>query len=265
MRNTRAGDARDRGLAHGHEREVSRARPPGPAPARRRTSRDLGPTTAIVAHCSVTDVAWTRSSGHSVWSHSSSHSSTRRRVAGGRGHVPAVVAEAAGDTVVEDHAVGMAHQPVAARTDLQVREAVRVDAVEEHADVRPLEVDLAEGRGVHHGHGTASRRSLAQDGLVHRLTVAREVARPLPLADVLEHCPVVDVPGVDRAWSGQGREGRRDHGRRAARTTPAHTAGGTSGRRGRRAPGRGARQRRRWPAPRRSCPGRCPCRSSCTA
>ena len=42
----------------------------------RRTSRDLGPTTAIVAHCSVTDVAWTRSSGHSVWSHSSSHSST---------------------------------------------------------------------------------------------------------------------------------------------------------------------------------------------
>jgi hypothetical protein len=40
------------------------------------TSRERGPTTAIVAHCSVTDVAWTRSSGHSVWSHSSSQSRT---------------------------------------------------------------------------------------------------------------------------------------------------------------------------------------------
>ena len=35
------------------------------------TSRERGPTTATVAHCSVTEVARTRSSGHSVWSHSS--------------------------------------------------------------------------------------------------------------------------------------------------------------------------------------------------
>ena len=70
--------------------------------------------------------------------------------------------------------------------------------VEEDADVRTLEVDLAEGRGVHHRHGTASGRSLAQYGVVHRLALAREVPRPLPLADVLEHRPVLDVPGVDR-------------------------------------------------------------------
>ena len=40
------------------------------------TSRARGPFTAIVAHCSVTLVAYTRSSGHSVWSHSSTWSMT---------------------------------------------------------------------------------------------------------------------------------------------------------------------------------------------
>ncbi len=40
------------------------------------TSRDLGPTTAMVLHCSVTDVNTTSSSGHSVWCHSSSQSRT---------------------------------------------------------------------------------------------------------------------------------------------------------------------------------------------
>ena len=41
-----------------------------------RTSRERGPATATVAHCSVTEVQRTRSSGHSVWSHSSNQSST---------------------------------------------------------------------------------------------------------------------------------------------------------------------------------------------
>ncbi len=40
------------------------------------TSRESGPATATVAHCSVTDVSQTRRSGHSVWSHSSMWSST---------------------------------------------------------------------------------------------------------------------------------------------------------------------------------------------
>ena len=40
------------------------------------TSRARGPTTATVVHCSVTLVACTRSSGHSVCSHSSRWSRT---------------------------------------------------------------------------------------------------------------------------------------------------------------------------------------------
>src|SRR3954447_5057762 len=35
------------------------------------TARDFGPTTAMVDHCSVTEVKTTSSSGHSVCSHSS--------------------------------------------------------------------------------------------------------------------------------------------------------------------------------------------------
>ena len=40
------------------------------------TSRDRGPATATVDHCSVTEVKTTSRSGHSVWCHSSSHSRT---------------------------------------------------------------------------------------------------------------------------------------------------------------------------------------------
>ena len=40
------------------------------------TSRERGPATVIVDHCSVTEVKTTSSSGHSVCDHSSSQSST---------------------------------------------------------------------------------------------------------------------------------------------------------------------------------------------
>ena len=40
------------------------------------TARDLGPTTAMVVHCSVTEVQCTSRLGHSVCCHSSSQSST---------------------------------------------------------------------------------------------------------------------------------------------------------------------------------------------
>ena len=42
----------------------------------RMTSRDFGPTTAIVLYCSVAEVNTTSSSGHSVCDQSSSHSRT---------------------------------------------------------------------------------------------------------------------------------------------------------------------------------------------
>ena len=59
--------------------KASVSRPPFPASCGATfaiTARDFGPTTAIVVHCSVTDVKTTSKPGHSVWCHSSNQSST---------------------------------------------------------------------------------------------------------------------------------------------------------------------------------------------
>ena len=65
------------------------------------TSRERGPTTGNVAHCSVTDVQCTRSCGHSVCSHSSIQSRifaappvvvrTRKRSSARRSTVPSSI------------------------------------------------------------------------------------------------------------------------------------------------------------------------------
>ena len=165
--------------------------------SRATTSRDRGPTTAIVAHCSVTEVQCTSSSGHSVCSHSSSQSRTPGGAAGRGGHEVAVVVEAQGHAVVEDHAVGLAHHAVAGRAGLELLEGVGVDPVEELARVRAPDLDLAEGGGVHERHPLPGRPALARHGRVHVLTGLRVVPGALPLPDVLELRAVRHVPAVD--------------------------------------------------------------------
>ena len=81
------------------------------------TSRERGPAIATVAHCSVTEVQWTRSSGHSVCSHSSNQSSTFAALP-----VVVVTRKRSSDephrhAVVEHHPVGGAEQAVAAAAD----------------------------------------------------------------------------------------------------------------------------------------------------
>jgi hypothetical protein len=75
IRQTRAGMPATSASRMSMKRNASleTSRPGASAPI---TSRERGPTTATVAHCSVTDVQCTRSSGHSVCSHSSNHSIT---------------------------------------------------------------------------------------------------------------------------------------------------------------------------------------------
>ena len=122
----------------------------------------------------------------------------RGGVAGGRGHVESVRAEAARDPVIEDHPIQPAHEPITARPDLEGRERVRVDAIEQEARVGSLEVDLAEGGRIHDGDGGSRGDALAPDGRFHVLAVTREVARPAPLADILEDGAAGRVPGLDR-------------------------------------------------------------------
>ena len=66
------------------------------------------------------------------------------------------------DAVVEDHPVGGAEDPVLAAADAELGEVARVEAVEELGGVGPLDVDLAERRGVHHADALARGAALAQ-------------------------------------------------------------------------------------------------------
>ncbi len=146
-----------------------------------------------------------------------------RRPAGRRRHVVAVLGHAQGHAVVEDHSVGLAHQPVPALADLQLLEAVRVDLAEEFPGVLPADLDLAERRGVLEADGFAHGLALAQHRRLHVLARLRVVPGPFPLPDVFELGTVGDVPGMDRgdpgrveefalAPSGQRRKGHRCEG-----------------------------------------------------
>ncbi|SVJ77934.1 Uncharacterised protein [Klebsiella pneumoniae] len=107
-----------------------------------------------------------------------------------------VVGQAGGHAVVEDHPVFLAHQAVARLADVELGPGVGVDPVEELPRVRALDVDLAQGRGVEQADRLAHRAAFAGHGGVHVLAAAREVPRPLPLADVFELGAVLHVPGV---------------------------------------------------------------------
>ena len=137
------------GVPPGHERERLVGHVEVRGDARPATSRERGPTTAIVAHCSVTEVqadAQLRPLGLEPLLHPVED---RGGVAGRGGDQEAVVGDADHGAVVEDHAVDAAHHAVAARADLEAAHEVGVDPVEELAGVRALDVDLAEGGGVH--------------------------------------------------------------------------------------------------------------------
>ncbi len=87
---------------------------------------------------------------------------------------------------------------VARTADGERVERVRVHPVQELDRVGALHVDLPERAHVLHGHGLADRAALAEHRLLHRLAAAREVARAVPLADVLHHGAAGEVPRVDR-------------------------------------------------------------------
>src|SRR6056297_3009453 len=89
-----------------------------------------GPQSDATAHCSVTDVRYTFSSGHSVWRYSSSQAMTPAAPP------EVVVGQACRHAVVEDHAVFVAHQAVAAAAGRELHPGVGVDPVQELARVR---------------------------------------------------------------------------------------------------------------------------------
>src|SRR5699024_4088971 len=106
--------------------------------------------------------------------------------------------QARAGAVIEDVTVFAQHQAVARLADRQLLEAVGVDAVQEFTGIRPLDVDLAQGRDVDHADLLTHMPRLAVHGLMERLTASRIVAWPHPGAGLDHHRALRLMPFMHR-------------------------------------------------------------------
>ncbi len=119
-----------------------------------------------------------------------------RRATRGGGHHVVLVGEAHGHAVVEDHAVLVEHQAIAALADFQLAPRIRVDPVQQLRRIGALNVDLAERRRVENADARAHRQRLARHRGMHVFARLRVVPGALPVADVFERRAVLHVPFV---------------------------------------------------------------------
>ncbi len=120
-----------------------------------------------------------------------------RRAAGRRGDVEPVLRQATDHPVVADEAVVAAEKAIAAAARRELGPRVGVHAVHEFDRIRPHDLDLAKRRGVEDADRGTRRHAFATHGGIHVLARFREVPRPAPLADRLEHRAVLLGPGID--------------------------------------------------------------------
>ncbi len=107
-----------------------------------------------------------------------------------------IVGQTSGHAVVEDHAVFFAHQAVTGLAHVQLGPGVGVDAVEELACVRTLDVDLAEGRGVEDAHRVTHSETFAGHGGMQVFALLGEIPGAFPLTDVFKLGAILEVPGL---------------------------------------------------------------------
>ncbi len=231
------------------------------------TSRARGPCTAMTDHCSVVEVSQARSSrplGLQVVLHQREDA---RRAAGRRRHVEAIVGHAGDHAVVVDEAV-VAQQDAVARAPRRARLAKSLTYMRDRnvAASGPTTSILPSVEASNMPTARAHGAAFARHRRVHVFAGSREVARALPLADVLEHRAVPLAP--TRAI------GVRAHrveqvaavvAGEECRTSRACRACGTSSARLSAADVPSLRQRSPAHSGSTSCPGRSPCRSSCSA
>ena len=81
------------------------------------------------------------------------------------------------------------HQPIAHAPDLQCREHVGIDEIQQPRRIRPLNVDLAQGRDIGHPHRVAHVTHLAVAALLPvGLARLREIAGPVPQTGLDHRC-----------------------------------------------------------------------------
>ena len=136
-----------------------------------------------------------------------------------------IEAKAGGHPVIEDHAVLAQHQAIAAAALRQSLPAVGIDAVEKFSRVRALDINLAQGRGIHQAQGGPRGQNLAVNCRRHGFAnpISAKVGiiiRSQPLAHRLERRAIGLMPGMHRRaahWvqqptdppPGQGAKGNR--------------------------------------------------------
>ena len=187
-RNRQLGDRRDAGTRRCRYRTAGRPAPPACRGA-------AGPATENCAHWSVAEhelhvelrpqhlVAELHVLEHAL------------RIGGGRGHEEAIVGEARRRAVVEHEAVLAQHHAVTRASDRQGGERVDVEAIEERAGVRALDIDLAQRGHVAEADRRADSAHLAVDRLAPlALAVAREVLRAQPRPGFHEDRALLGAP-----------------------------------------------------------------------
>src|SRR3546814_18028517 len=75
---------------------------------------------------------------------------------------------------------------------------IDVEAVQELGGVGPDDLDLAERRRVEDADAGTHLKAFARDGGMHILAGPGELQSTLPVADILEHGPMLHRPVVDR-------------------------------------------------------------------
>ena len=118
--------------------------------------------------------------------------------AGGGVAQPGVARQARDDAVIHQEAVLAAHQAIAAFADRQRRHHVGIHHVQEPPGIRPLDQDLAQGRGVQRADPVAHRQNLSVDGPVPVLASAGIAVGAAPVAHGFEGRAVAGVPVVHR-------------------------------------------------------------------
>ena len=164
-----------------------------------------------------------------------------RRAACCRRDMEAVGRQPGDDAVVEDVAILLQHQPVAAAAGFELQPTIDVDAVHELGRIGADDLDLAQRAGVEDADMLAHRRAFARHRLAHVLIAAWKIPGALPEPDILEPRALFLGPAMDRRlargvekgaarWAdqraeGDGRIGRPEGGRADCRQGLVQNAG----------------------------------------
>ena len=109
-----------------------------------------------------------------------------------------MLAEPGGHAVVHHHALIVEHQPVSTAADAEFRPGIRVHPVEKSGGIGPLDIDLAERRGIEKTGRSAHGRAFSLNGVRERFAGAGIGEGPQPDSRRLEGRAVSRMPWVHR-------------------------------------------------------------------